>query len=243
MARGAFTFLLTAFAVLAQWTDATPVHNHQAIHLVSRPRHAHSAPSRRHVGTVEENENRPAKRQDNGSSLQDRAWLDEHSSLDRADLDELLDELGLNYNDVRDLVKRFTAGEPPQQCTSIVTSTIIPTAESTVAPTAAPAPPAVETSAASSQASPASTDSPASAGAGNMNIVYYAQTPATGQVELTTICNDPTIDIVVLAFVTDLFTAGGYPTVSSASSSITSPVHARQVSLSPQQSPLSESPD
>lgn len=52
------------------------------------------------------------------------------------------------------------------------------------------------------------------AGQRNMNVVYYAQTPATSQVPLTEICADPTIDVVILSFITDFYSAGGYPTVS-----------------------------
>jgi hypothetical protein len=44
-------------------------------------------------------------------------------------------------------------------------------------------------------------------------VVYYAQTEATGQVQLDNLCQDPSIDIVILAFVTNYFAGGGYPAV------------------------------
>lgn len=43
--------------------------------------------------------------------------------------------------------------------------------------------------------------------------VYYGQTPVTSQVSLSTVCQDVSIDIVVLAFVNNLFSGGGYPSV------------------------------
>jgi hypothetical protein len=202
MARRSLSVLLAACAVLAQLAQATPVHSHHAAHLIARPRHPHSAPLIRQIDVPEEPESKLRRRSENETSddVDDRTWLDDHSGLQQSDLADLLDELGLSYGDVRELVKRYGAGQtPPQQCTSTVTTTLLLTATAN--------PP-------SSQ--PTSSSSPPSTGVGarNMNVVYYAQTPATAQVPLTTICNDPNIDIVILAFVTDLFTAGGYPTVS-----------------------------
>ena len=43
--------------------------------------------------------------------------------------------------------------------------------------------------------------------------VYYGQTAATGQINLTSLCEDPSVDIVILAFLTQFFGPGGYPTV------------------------------
>ena len=52
----------------------------------------------------------------------------------------------------------------------------------------------------------------------NLNIVYYSQTDKTSAVPLSQICQDPNIDMILLAFVTDFFGPGGYPTVNFASS-------------------------
>ncbi|KPI42301.1 uncharacterized protein AB675_9515 [Cyphellophora attinorum] len=202
MARRSLSVLLAACAVLAQWAQATPVHSHRAAHIAARPRHSHDAPSIRHLEIPEEPETRLGRRSENDTSddVDDRTWLDDHSDLQQSDLADLLDELGLSYGDVRELVKRYGAGQtPPQQCTSTVTTTLLPTA-----------------TASQPSSQPTNSRPPPSSGTGarNMNVVYYAQTPATAQVPLTTICNDTNIDIVILAFVTDLFTAGGYPTVS-----------------------------
>lgn len=41
--------------------------------------------------------------------------------------------------------------------------------------------------------------------------VYYGQTPQTANVTLDTICEDPSVDIVVLAFLNEYFGPGGYP--------------------------------
>ena len=41
--------------------------------------------------------------------------------------------------------------------------------------------------------------------------VYYGQTPQTANVTLDTICEDPSVDIVILAFLKEYFGPGGYP--------------------------------
>ena len=51
----------------------------------------------------------------------------------------------------------------------------------------------------------------------DLNVVYYSQTDLTPFVSLTQICNDPNVDIVILAFVTHLVAAGGYPAMNMAS--------------------------
>ena len=43
--------------------------------------------------------------------------------------------------------------------------------------------------------------------------VYYGQANITGEVRLDTICKDPSVDIVVLAFITDIDSGNGYPTL------------------------------
>ena len=43
--------------------------------------------------------------------------------------------------------------------------------------------------------------------------VYYGQSDQTSAVQLTTICADPNVDIVTLAFLTTFFGPGGWPTL------------------------------
>ncbi|KAJ9605724.1 hypothetical protein H2200_009573 [Cladophialophora chaetospira] len=51
----------------------------------------------------------------------------------------------------------------------------------------------------------------------DLNVVYYSQTDLTPVISLTQVCNDPSIDIVILAFVTHLVSNGGYPSMNMAS--------------------------
>jgi chitinase len=44
-------------------------------------------------------------------------------------------------------------------------------------------------------------------------VVYYGQTTQTSAVPLTEVCADPSVDLVILAFVPDLFGPGGWPTL------------------------------
>lgn len=43
--------------------------------------------------------------------------------------------------------------------------------------------------------------------------VYYGQSPATSQTTLAQMCQDENVDIVILAFLTTFFGAGGYPNI------------------------------
>ncbi len=43
--------------------------------------------------------------------------------------------------------------------------------------------------------------------------VYYGQSDMTTQVPLSTVCDDPNVDIIILAFVIISFTPGGWPTL------------------------------
>lgn len=43
--------------------------------------------------------------------------------------------------------------------------------------------------------------------------VYYGQSPATSQVTLAKLCSDDSINIVILAFLSEFFSAGGLPTM------------------------------
>ncbi|KIX93249.1 uncharacterized protein Z520_11104 [Fonsecaea multimorphosa CBS 102226] len=51
----------------------------------------------------------------------------------------------------------------------------------------------------------------------DLNVVYYSQTDLTPVISLAQICNDPAVDVVILAFVTSLISNGGYPAMNMAS--------------------------
>jgi chitinase len=51
----------------------------------------------------------------------------------------------------------------------------------------------------------------------DLNVAYYSQTDLTSAVPLNQVCSDPSIDIVILAFVTRLIAGGGYPAMNMAS--------------------------
>ncbi|ETI27168.1 hypothetical protein G647_09850 [Cladophialophora carrionii CBS 160.54] len=51
----------------------------------------------------------------------------------------------------------------------------------------------------------------------DLNVVYYSQTDLTPVISLTEVCDDPAIDMVILAFVTHLVSDGGYPAMNMAS--------------------------
>lgn len=214
--KPAFALLFSAFACLSPVSLASPLHtlhDRSPLHNGAAPKHEHllvrpgdvredahfhkAQPLKRDLDEVALETRELARRSDNDSTdteqTKDSSWLHEHSALEASELDHLLDELGLSYSDVRELVKRAAGGDPV--CTSARPSS---TPTSTTPPQTQPTGPA---------AGPA--------GARNMNVVYYAQTPATGQVPLSNICADPTIDVVVLSFITDFYQKGGYPTVSS----------------------------
>ena len=86
--------------------------------------------------------------------------------------------------------------------------------------------PAVSTPVASPSSAPASHPStPPSSGsyqfnadASNNVAVYYGQSGATGQVSLSKLCQDSSVDIVVLAFLTTFFGPGGMPSINLGSS-------------------------
>jgi hypothetical protein len=53
--------------------------------------------------------------------------------------------------------------------------------------------------------------------ASDLNVVYYSQTDLTSVISLTQVCDDPAVDIVILAFVTHFVSNGGYPAMNMAS--------------------------
>ena len=129
------------------------------------------------------------------------------------------------------------AGIASASAASIAPMTSSPPASVTSAPVSSP-PPASASSASTGLSSPSGTASPLyanSTGPANVPVagptgtgsagaiatfnakastnqaVYYGQTPQTGDVTLGAICEDPSVDIVVLAFLKTFFGPGGYP--------------------------------
>ncbi|KAI4208272.1 MAG: hypothetical protein LQ346_000152 [Caloplaca aetnensis] len=67
---------------------------------------------------------------------------------------------------------------------------------------------------------PAAPESPPSSGSSSFNAqsssnlaVYYGQSPATSQTSLAQMCQDPSVDIVILAFLTTFFGPSNYPSL------------------------------
>ena len=85
-----------------------------------------------------------------------------------------------------------------------------------VAPSVVPSAPAVISSAPAAPAAPAAGSGGASSGSFNAKAkdnvaVYYGQSPATSQVTLAKLCADDSVNIVILAFLSEFFSAGGLP--------------------------------
>lgn len=200
------TFLFASLACVCQLSAANPLHPvHDNSVLFHESPDLHRAANGLHQRSQEQRtDGRLSRRTDNdigeADAGNDVSWVHDHSDLGDLELEELLDELGMSYRDVRDLVKRVAAAGDPPTCT-------------TAPPTAPTNPPSPATASSTSPPKPAPSG-PSRAGPRNMNVVYYAQSPATGEVPLPNICADPNIDVVILSFITDFYTAGGYPTVS-----------------------------
>ncbi|KIW30825.1 uncharacterized protein PV07_02519 [Cladophialophora immunda] len=92
---------------------------------------------------------------------------------------------------------------PPPLSTTILTSYA---SSSTINP--APSTPSSSSPTATSTFNPQAPD---------LNVVYYSQTDLTPIISLTQVCNDPAVDVVILAFVTTLLSDGGYPSMNMAS--------------------------
>lgn len=98
-----------------------------------------------------------------------------------------------------------------------VASSVAPSLSPSVAPSLAPSAPAAGSSA---PAAPAATPASVPASNGSFNAkakdnvaVYYGQSPATNQVTLAKLCSDDNVNIIILAFLSEFFTAGGLPTM------------------------------
>ena len=215
-----FALLFASLAYVYQLSAANPLHPvHNDNVLFHESLDTHRSDNTLHQRSQEQTavEGGLSRRTDNDSAEahtdDDTSWVRDHSEHSDLELEELLDELGMSYRDVRDLVKRFAAVGDPPSCTTAQSFT--PTASlpaATSSGTAGSLPAATSSSTAAPQPAPSG---PSRAGPRNMNVVYYAQTPATGEVPLPNICADPNIDVVILSFITDFYNAGGYPTVSS----------------------------
>ena len=110
------------------------------------------------------------------------------------------------------------SAESPSPAVPVVTPVSSPVSEPSSTPPSVPAPslasssPPAGSSAAAPVAAPAST--PASSGSFNAKAkdnvaVYYGQSPATSQVTLAQLCSDDSVNIVILAFLSEFFSAGG----------------------------------
>ena len=116
------------------------------------------------------------------------------------------------------------APSSPAPSASVVTPDSPAPSPASTPPSSAPAAPSVGQSAAPSApvaqaaGSGAAASAPASSGSFNAKAkdnvaVYYGQSPATNQVPLTKLCSDPSVNIVILAFLSEFFSAGGLPTM------------------------------
>ena len=93
---------------------------------------------------------------------------------------------------------------------------VAPSVAPPVAPSVVPSAPAVISSAPAAPAAPAAGSGGASSGSFNAKAkdnvaVYYGQSPATSQVTLAKLCADDSVNIVILAFLSEFFSAGGLP--------------------------------
>ncbi|KAI4129725.1 MAG: hypothetical protein LQ338_002109 [Usnochroma carphineum] len=93
---------------------------------------------------------------------------------------------------------------PPSSSSSSVTIMTSAATSPSTTPYTQPAAPANHLSSGSSTFNPESSSNLA---------VYYGQSGATSQVTLAHMCQDPNVDIVILAFLTTFFGAGGYPSL------------------------------
>ncbi|KAL8802075.1 MAG: hypothetical protein Q9200_006715, partial [Gallowayella weberi] len=93
---------------------------------------------------------------------------------------------------------------------SFVSSTPAPSPSTVAAPNSQPIP---TTSASSANPPSSGSSSTFDAQSSNNVAVYYGQSPATSQTTLAQMCQDDNVDIVILAFLTTFFGAGGYPAV------------------------------
>ena len=98
---------------------------------------------------------------------------------------------------------------------SAPTPAVAPAVAPLVAPSVAASAPAVVSSAPAALAAGSGAASKGSfnAKAKDNVAVYYGQSPATSQVTLAKLCADDSVNIVILAFLSEFFSAGGLPTM------------------------------
>ncbi len=140
-------------------------------------------------------------------------------------LSQLAGQLGSSLNQLIALIQQQYNIGAPVFASSSAHPTVLPiTRQSTQSTYAAPRPSTNYAVSPTMQPPPSSSGSQPTSGtytfdpqAPNLNVVYYSQTDLTSTVPLTQICADPSIDIVILAFVTELFGPGNYPSMNMAS--------------------------
>ncbi len=140
-------------------------------------------------------------------------------------LSQLAGQLGSSLNQLIALIQQQYNIGAPVFASSSAHPTVLPiTRQSTQSTYAAPRPSTNYAVSPTMQPPPSSSGSQPTSGtytfdpqAPNLNVVYYSQTDLTSTVPLTQIGADPSIDIVILAFVTELFGPGNYPSMNMAS--------------------------
>ena len=110
------------------------------------------------------------------------------------------------------------ANSPVSSSSPSPSSAPAPSVAPPVAPSVVPSAPAVKSSAPAAPAAPSAGSGGASSGSFNAKAkdnvaVYYGQSPATSQVTLAKLCEDDSVNIVILAFLSEFFSAGGLPTM------------------------------
>ena len=103
----------------------------------------------------------------------------------------------------------------PSPSSALAAPSVTSSMASSVAPSTASSAPVVESSA---PAVGSSAPAPASGGSFNAKAkdnvaVYYGQSPATSQVTLAKLCSDDSVNIIILAFLSEFFSSGGMPTM------------------------------
>ncbi|OAP64134.1 hypothetical protein AYL99_00106 [Fonsecaea erecta] len=140
-------------------------------------------------------------------------------------LDELVGEIGSAIEQLIELLaSQFNIGTlsaplptSPQTTIFPITNVNTPPPASTTLTSYAATPSTTNpTPSPSSSSSPPAT-STFNPQAPDLNVVYYSQTDLTPIISLTQVCNDPDVDVVILAFVTHLISNGGYPAMNMAS--------------------------
>ncbi|EXJ61612.1 hypothetical protein A1O7_02040 [Cladophialophora yegresii CBS 114405] len=133
---------------------------------------------------------------------------------------QLIELLASQFDNIGGLLTSTTASSIPAASTTTPQPSVLPITNLNTPPAATTASRSLvpdrplHTSSTSSRPSATYTFNPR---ATDLNVVYYSQTDLTPVISLTQVCDDPAIDIVILAFVTHLVSNGGYPAMNMAS--------------------------